>query len=81
MVLYFKGFFSHLLLTVLCGGMSLGLFTVIRTPYVFVNLVLGVIVSAAVPVGVNFFVFGRSEEWKYCTGMVMNIVHKVLRRG
>ncbi len=81
MVLYFKGFFVHLLLTVVCGGLSLGLFTVIRTPYVFVNLILGVVISAVIPIGVNFLVFRKSEEWKYCEGMVMNIVHKVLRRG
>ena len=63
------------------GALSLFLFRMVSTTNTFINLVFGVFISFLVPFGVNFLVFGRTEEWKYCEGMVMNIVRKVVKRG
>lgn len=81
MSLYYRSFFLYMIMGIVGAILSLSLFQWLRTPYTFVNLVVGVLTSFLVPVCMNFLAFRRNEEWKYCTDMVMNIVRKVLKRG
>ena len=53
------------------------LFKGLHTGYTVVNILIGLVVSFVVPFGVNFLVFGRSEEWQYFIGMMKGAVGKV----
>lgn len=81
MSMHFGSFFGYMGLSVINGFLSLFLFQLVSTSNVFVNLILGVLISFLVPFGVNFLVFRKTEEWKYCEDMVMNVVRKVAKRG
>lgn len=78
---YFAGFFGQAALTVINALFSLVLFRMVSTANVFVNLVFGVLISFFLPFGINFLVFGKTEEWKYSQGLVENMIRKVIKRG
>lgn len=79
--LFYSRFFWYLLWAMISGAASMLLFKGLYTGYTVVNILIGLIVSLAVPFGVNFLVFGRSEEWQYFIGMMKGAVGKIAHRA
>ena len=75
--LFYSRFFWYLLWAMISGAASMLLFKGLHTGYTAVNILIGLVVSFVVPFGVNFLVFGRSEEWQYFIGMMKGAVGKV----
>ena len=75
--LFYSRFFWYLLWAMISGAASMLLFKGLHTGYTVVNILIGLVVSFVVPFGVNFLVFGRSEEWQYFIGMMKGAVGKV----
>lgn len=75
--LFYSRFFWYLLWAMISGAASMLLFKGLHTGYTVVNIFIGLVVSFVVPFGVNFLVFGRSEEWQYFIGMMKGAVGKV----
>lgn len=75
--LFYSRFFWYLLWAMISGAASMLLFKGLHTGYTVVNILIGLVVSFVVPFGVNFLVFGRSEEWQYFIGMMKWAVGKV----
>lgn len=67
---YFFDFFRYIILAILMGGVSLAIFKIVYTTHTVINICSGLIISFAVPLGINFAIFGRSEEWKYFINMM-----------
>lgn len=78
---YFVRFFKYLVLAIAAGALSLFLFHIVYTSHTIINLGTGLIISFAVPLGLNFVVYGRSEEWKYFVDMMQGAVRKVMRKS
>ena len=79
--LFYSRFFWYLLWAMISGAASMLLFKGLYTGYTVVNILIGLVVSFAVPFGVNFLVFGRSEEWQYFIGMMKGAVGKIAHRA
>ena len=79
--LFYSRFFWYLLWAMISGAASMLLFKGLHTGYTVVNILIGLVVSFVVPFGVNFLVFGRSEEWQYFIGMMKGAVGKIAHRA
>ena len=77
---YFFDFFKYIILAISMGGLSLFIFNIAYTTHTVLNICSGLIISFIVPFGINFVIFGRSEEWKYFTGMIKTAYYKIMRK-
>lgn len=77
---YVSRYVQYLVLTVIYCICSVGLYQWIHTPYIFLNLFLGLVISFVIPVGFTSLIYRKTDEFQFVWETVMKYVNKIFRR-
>ncbi len=77
---YWGKYFQYLLIFLACALGSLWLYTALESAHVLLNLLLGLVISAVIPIAVIAALYRKSEEWQYFYRLVMAVLQNVRQK-